>query len=129
MTKYNSEFAGIGHDIVEISRIAESISKFGDRFFTKLFTQHETNYCSKKVNIAMHFAGRFAAKEAIAKALGTGFGDYLSWQDLEIINDDLGRPVVHVSETFKQNFPDYKIDVSISHTDTLASAVAIIHKI
>jgi holo-[acyl-carrier protein] synthase len=128
MTKSNLEFIGIGHDIVDIARIAESISRFGDRFFLKLFTQHEVNYCKKKQAVAMHFAGRFAAKEAIAKAIGTGFGEYLAWQDVEILNDELGKPIVHFSENFLKNFPDYFIDLSISHTETIASAVAIVFR-
>ena len=120
------KLVGIGHDIIDIERIQESISKFGDRFFTKLFSQQEIFYCLRKVNPAMHFAGRFAAKEAIAKALGTGFGESFKWHDIEIINDDLGKPVVFTSEDFQQNFPNYQISLSISHTDKIASAFAII---
>jgi holo-[acyl-carrier protein] synthase len=120
------QFIGIGHDIVDIARIAESISKFGDRFFSKLFTVHEVHYCMEKAEPAIHFAGRFAAKEAIAKAIGTGFGQYLRWQDIEIINDELGKPFVHLSDEFQGQFPNYQINISISHTDTLASAVAIV---
>ena len=125
--KYKMKFSGIGHDIIDISRIDESISKFGDRFLLKLFSEKEIAYCNSKATPAIHFAGRFAAKEAISKALGTGFGEYLKWQDIEILNDDLGKPVVTLSEELKEQYPNHHISVSISHTKEIASAVAILH--
>ena len=119
------QILGLGHDIVEVSRIEESIASFGDRFFLKLFTSKEVAYCTKKPQPAMHFAGRFAAKEAIAKAIGTGFGKSLSWLDLEILNNDEGKPIVHLSASFRKKFPKGQVELSISHTEQLASAVAI----
>lgn len=127
MNKSNLSFIGIGHDIIEINRIEESISKFGDRFYTKLFTQKEINYCLTKPSPAMHFAGRFAAKEALAKALGTGFGEHLKWLDIEIINDDLGKPNVTFLNELQRTYPNYLPSISISHTKLMASAFAIIH--
>ena len=119
------QILGLGHDIIEVSRIEESIASFGNRFFSKLFTSKEVAYCTKKPHPAMHFAGRFAAKEAIAKAIGTGFGKDLSWLDLEILNNDDGKPIVHLSPNFREKFPKGHIELSISHTKQLASAVAI----
>lgn len=119
------QFLGIGNDIIEVARIEKSIVSFGDRFFAKLFTENEIAYCQSKANPALHFAGRFAAKEAIAKAIGSGFGKHLSWLDLEILNNADGKPVVHLSAAFKKEFPQTRLDISISHIKELASAVAI----
>ncbi len=123
------QFLNIGHDIVDISRIEESIAKFGDRFLFKLFSQNEIAYCQSKGNPSIHFAGRFAGKEAIAKALGTGFGEYLKWQDIEILNDELGKPCVIMSKDLKNAYPNHLISISISHTQTIASAVAIVYSV
>ncbi len=127
MNRSNLNFIGIGHDIIEINRIEESISKFGDRFYNKLFTQKEINYCLEKASPAIHFAGRFAAKEAIAKALGTGFGEHLKWLDIEITNDDLGKPNVAFLNDLQKDYPNYLPSISISHTKSMASAFAIIY--
>jgi holo-[acyl-carrier protein] synthase len=109
---------GLGNDIVEISRIRQSIERHGDHFLSNLFTPQEIAYCKQFKDPVPHFAGRFAAKEAIAKALGCGFGPDLSWHDLEILNDEKGRPVVR--------FKNHHILVSISHGTDYATAVAIL---
>ena len=108
---------GIGTDIIEIERIRESIEKYGSHFLDRLFTKKEQDYCKQHSNFATHFAGRFAAKEAISKALGTGFGKELSFLDLEILNEPSGKPIV-------QKRPN--IHVSISHCESYAVAMAII---
>ena len=84
--------AGIGIDIVEIARIAESIERHGESFLSRLFTANERDYCESRAMPAMHYAARFAAKEAVAKALGTGIGRGVSWQDITIFNDENGAP-------------------------------------
>ena len=91
----------------------------------RLFTRREQDYCYKFKDPAPHFAGRFAAKEAIVKALGTGFGSQVSWHDIEVLNDELGKPVVTISDGLKQRFNNPPLLVSISHTATLAIAVAV----
>ena len=116
---------GIGNDIVEIERIRLSIERHGQHFLNRLFTQLEQEYCYKFKDPASHFAGRFAAKEAVAKALGTGFGADLSWLDIEIVAGAYGRPHVHLSEKAKKFFKDPHILVSISHSAISATAVAI----
>ncbi len=126
MIKFNQNFIGIGNDLVEIKRIEESISTLGDRFFNRLFTPQEISYCQSRAQPAIHFAGRFAAKESIAKALGTGFGGHLKWVDLEILPDNLGKPIVYFLGDLKALYPSYVVSLSISHTKELAFAVAIL---
>lgn len=116
---------GLGNDIVEIERIRQSIERHGQHFLNRLFTEREQDYCYKFKDPVPHFAGRFAAKEAISKALGTGFGAQLSWQEIEILNDGDGRPVVHLSADVQKRFNHPHLLVSISHCTQYAAAVAI----
>ncbi|WP_300356697.1 holo-ACP synthase [Fusobacterium sp.] len=116
-------FLGIGNDIIEISRIEKAIAK--EIFIKKVFTENEIALISKKGNKAESFAGRFSAKEAISKALGTGVRNF-SLTDIEILNNDLGKPYVIFKNNI-ENFNDkYFIDISISHCKDYATAVAII---
>lgn len=124
MTKDNSP-QGIGTDIIEIERVRQSIDRHGQHFLNRLFSPKEQDYCYKFKDPVPHFAGRFAAKEAIAKALGTGFGADLSWHDLEVMGDEHGKPVVNMSDTAKKRFNHPRILVSISHSTTHATAVAL----
>ncbi|MCB1085059.1 MAG: holo-ACP synthase [Chlamydiia bacterium] len=116
---------GVGNDIIEIDRIRKTIEKHGAHFYKKFFTEAELDYCLAHKDPALPVAGRFAAKEAIAKALGTGFGKSVSFLDLEIINDALGRPIVECSDSFNEHFSFPQLLVSISHCNTHASAVAL----
>ena len=85
---------GIGIDIIEIDRIKESVDKFGDHFLNKIFTPTELEYSLSKANKYQHLAARFAAKEAIYKAISSNWNSELSWQDMEIINAPNGMPEV-----------------------------------
>ena len=123
--KNESSMRGIGNDLVEIDRMRQGIARHGLHFLNRLFTRREQDYCYKFKDPAPHFAGRFAAKEAIVKALGTGFGAQVSWHDIEVLNDDLGKPVVEVSDGLKERFGNPTLLVSISHTASLAMAVAV----
>jgi len=116
---------GIGSDIIEIERIRRSISRHGQKFLEKLFTEKEIAYCLQHKLSQRHFAGRFAAKEAIAKALGTGIGKHLEWQDIEILNNLLGKPEVFLSKKAYQSFENPKLLLSISHCKLYATATAI----
>lgn len=116
---------GIGNDILEIERMRGSVDRHGQHFINRIFTQKEQDYCYKFQDPIPHFAGRFSAKEAIAKALGTGFGAHLNWHDIEILNDDLGKPIVLFSDAAKQKFNHPHVLVSISHSQTQAIAVAL----
>ena len=118
---------GIGNDIIEIERIEKAISKEG--FKDKIYTQRELENIKKRGNRAENYAGVFSAKEAISKAIGTGVREF-SLTDLEILNDDLGKPYVVVSEKLdkilRNKKEDYQIEISISHSKKDATAMAII---
>src|SRR5271163_1611917 len=88
---------GTGIDIIEIDRIRASILRFGDRFLGRIFTPEEIAYCSRKKNAAESYAARFAAKEAGAKALGTGIQHGVSWQELEVQRLPGSRPTLHLT--------------------------------
>ena len=118
---------GIGNDIIEIERIEKAISK--ESFKDKIYTQRELENIKKRGNRAETYAGVFSAKEAISKAIGTGVREF-SLIDLEILNDDLGKPYVVVSEKLdkiiKSKKEDYQIEISISHSKKYATAVAMV---
>ena len=118
---------GIGNDIIEIERIEKAISKEG--FKNKVYTQRELENIEKRGNRTETYAGIFSAKEAISKAIGTGVREF-SLTDLEILNDDLGKPYVVVSEKLdkilKAKKETYQIEISISHSKKYATAMAII---
>lgn len=116
---------GLGNDIIEIARIAASIEEFGEKFYQKLFTEKEIAYCLSHKKPEMRFAGRFAAKEALSKALGTGFGEKLHWHDLEILNNEKGRPEVFLSKKLKRKLGYTTFLITISHCNTYAIATAV----
>lgn len=116
---------GIGNDIIEIERIRKAIEAHGNHFLARLFSPQEQTYCLKYQDPVPHFAGRFAAKEAIVKAFGSGFGESASWLDIEILNDELGKPEVLFSGAILKNFENPKVLISISHCELYATAVAI----
>ena len=118
---------GIGNDIIEIERIEKAILKEG--FKNKVYTQRELENIEKRGDRVETYAGIFSAKEAISKAIGTGVREF-SLTDLEILNDDLGKPYVVVSEKLdkilRNKKEDYQIEISISHSKKYATAVAIV---
>ncbi len=119
---------GIGIDIVDTKRIEESLSQGGDRLIDRIFTRKERTYCAKMRNPAPHYAARFAAKEAIAKAFGTGIGEKLNWTDMEILRDSLGKPYVvltGVGKAFAEERGITQIMISLSHSDQHAAANAV----
>lgn len=120
-----------GTDIIEISRIKESIESLGKSFKNKIYTQKEIEYCeSKKNSKYQHYAGRFAAKEAIFKAVSELLSDKfeISWKDAEILSDIQGKPRVIFTNTKLQEKVE-NIDISISHCKEYAvSNVVIITK-
>lgn len=116
---------GIGTDIIEVKRIERAISRHGKRFLDRLFSPNEQAYCLRHCDAARHFAGRFAAKEAIAKALNTGFREELGWHDIEILNDAQGKPTIIPSPRLKANLGHLELLVSISHCHEYATAFAI----
>ncbi len=120
---------GIGIDVVEIHRMNELIGRWGERFFEKVFTPKEIEYASTKSNSTQHYAGRFAVKEAVAKALSTGWSGGFRWKDVEVTNDDLGKPSVQLYGHVLGLLTNCTVFVSISHSENVIVAVAVIEKI
>ncbi len=94
---------GIGVDLVEVSRIEAAIGRFGEHFERRVFTESERAYCRSMARPAIHFAARFAAKEAVCKAFGTGIGEEMAWKDIEVCRGENGRPSVTL-HSGAQNF-------------------------
>ena len=119
---------GIGTDIIEVSRIKKSLtSKTGDRFQKRLFTQKEIDYCESKMgNRFQHYAGRFAAKEALLKALGTGLIGKMGWTNISVEKDNLGKPFFHFSGEVKKHIGKKRVLLSISHIKSYAQAFVVI---
>ena len=120
-----SEVMGLGTDILEIDRIRKSISEHGDKFLNRLFTESERLYCDRHQDSVPHYAARFAAKEAVVKALGTGFGKEISWKDIEIIKDAMGKPRVQVSPKLQLALSSPTILISLSHEKHYVTATAL----
>ncbi len=117
-----------GIDVVECSRLEEAISRHGEKFLHRVFTEAELAYCQGRKRKIEHLSGRFAAKEAIFKVLGTGWAKGISWTDAEICNDEAGRPYVVLSGRCKEIAETLglaKILISITHTSSAAMASAI----
>ncbi|MCA9193024.1 MAG: holo-ACP synthase [Planctomycetales bacterium] len=87
---------GIGTDIIECARIKQMIEKHGELFLTRVYTAREIDYCGQRKASCQHYAGRWAAKEAVLKALGTGWAHGIQWTDIEVINQTGGRPIIHL---------------------------------
>lgn len=123
---------GIGIDIIEVKRIKDVMERHGDYFFKRIFTEKEIEYCNaRKKNAVLHFAGRFAAKEAALKALGTGLTGGISWTEIEIENAISGKPRLVFSGKAKEAFDligGKKTHVSISHSKGYAAGQVIIEK-
>ncbi len=120
---------GLGIDIIEIERIKESVERLGIRFLEKIYTQGEIEYCSGKANKYQHFAARFAAKEAVYKAIASSWQPNIGWQDIEIYNEPTGLPVVKSKDKLKEFLgSDKSLKISISHSRDYVTCVAIIYK-
>ena len=122
------DIIGIGTDITECLRIARMIERHGELFINRVYTPDEITYCQSRKQTTQHFTGRWAAKEAILKAIGTGWRRGISWRDMEIRNDSTGKPVVAVRGGVRDVFEQLGIRemlVSISHCRTHATAIAI----
>jgi holo-[acyl-carrier protein] synthase len=119
---------GIGIDVVEVGRIEVAISSLGDAFLERLFTAREREYCGKQKRPALHYAARFAAKEAVSKALGTGIGGQAGWLDMEVERAESGAPKM----VFSGNAADFlvssgiaEVQVSLTHAKEYAAANAV----
>jgi holo-[acyl-carrier protein] synthase len=116
----------IGVDIVEIYRIRALYDRFGAVFMQRILTEAEIAQCLSKPDPVASLAGRFAAKEAVSKALGTGISHGISWRSIEVLNDDAGKPRVTLHCQEVQGNPPRRISISISHDRHSAIAMAIV---
>jgi holo-[acyl-carrier protein] synthase len=119
---------GVGTDLIEIARIEQSIARYGDHFLRRIFTLGEIEYCLRKKNSAESFAARFAAKEAGAKALGTGISRGIGWQELGVERRPGGRPTLHLSgraAELARGLRVARVSLSLTHSREVALAVVV----
>jgi holo-[acyl-carrier protein] synthase len=119
---------GIGVDVVEVGRIASAIEDLGDAFLDRLFTAGERGFCDRQKRPELHYAARFAAKEAVAKAFGCGIGGDLEWLDMDIVRLDSGQPVLVLGgagQRFAERHRITEVKISLAHADCCAVANAI----
>ena len=119
---------GIGPDIIECLRIAKMIERHGELFLTRVYTPHEIEYCTARKATTQHYAGRFAAKEAVLKALGTGWTRGIHWRDIEVKNEMGGKPGIILGGAASELATKLGITemlISISHCRTHATAYAL----
>ena len=120
---------GIGLDLVEVERFDAVLMRQGERFIKRVFTEKEQLYCGAKNTPAMFYAARFAAKEAVAKAFGTGIGAALSWLDIEVVHSASGAPVVQLLGKAQQLALQRGVNeilISLTHTSVTAGASVIL---
>jgi len=124
---------GVGSDLIDIRRIEAAITRFGDRFIDRIFTENERRRCERRANPGPSYARRFAAKEAAAKALGTGFRSGVFWRDLGVVNMPSGQPGMHLTggalrrlESITPKGMTARLDVTLTDEPPLAQAVVII---
>ena len=121
---------GIGIDIIEVERVKKLISK-KDKYLKRIYTKTEIKYCEKFKRKEQEYAGRFSAKEAFSKALGTGISHGIKFNEIEIVNDKLGKPEISLYGGTKEYFEKKglkNIFVSISHLKEYATVVVVIEK-
>ncbi len=120
---------GTGIDLIEVERIRASFEKFGERFLRRILRPDEVAYCLTHKDPAPHLAARFAAKEAISKAFGTGIGAPLGWQDMEVRRKESGEPYVVMHDggaALLSKRSAARVHISLSHTAGHAAAVAVL---
>jgi holo-[acyl-carrier protein] synthase len=120
---------GSGIDLVEIARIRQSIERYGPRFLNRVFTTSEQAYCMRKRNAAESLAARFAAKEAAAKALGTGISRGVNWLEIEVVREPGGRPSIRFhgrAAEFATRLGVVHAALSLTHTSNLSMASVVL---
>ncbi|MCX7929798.1 MAG: holo-ACP synthase [Chlorobi bacterium] len=120
---------GIGLDIVEIERISAAIERYGEQFLRRVFTDVERAYCERSsANRMLHYAARFAAKEAFSKAIGTGITRGFQFRDCGVVNLESGQPTIVLTGTLGERWSNGRIHVTLSHTRHHAAACVIIEQ-
>ena len=124
---------GLGHDVCDARRIERTLSRFGTRFTKRIFTEVERARCEKKARLADCYARRFSAKEALSKALGTGFRKGVYWRDISVVNTPGGKPALRLSggalARLKKLIPpgmEARVELSLTDDRELAHAIVVI---
>ncbi|MFQ5730593.1 MAG: holo-ACP synthase [Planctomycetaceae bacterium] len=123
-----SVVVGLGTDIIEIVRIGRMVERHGELFLNRVYTDEEIRYCQRRRECYQHFAGRWAAKEAVMKTLGTGWIRGVRWRDIEVASLKTGQPVVNIHGGAKEFSEKLGIDeflITISHCRSYATATAV----
>ncbi len=123
-----SAIQGIGIDIVDVQRMKTSLKEWNTALMRKLFTEREIAYCKSKKRPHEHFAARFAAKEAVSKAMETGWSGKFRWKDVEVVNEPSGVPRIILYDHVARMLARSKVHLSLSHTKTTVVAFVIIEK-
>jgi holo-[acyl-carrier protein] synthase len=119
---------GIGVDVVDVKRMKMALETWGPALIKKMFTDSEIAYCNSKKKPHEHFAARFAAKEAVSKAMETGLTGKFRWRDVEVINDTSGAPKIILHEYVASQLAQCRVHLSLSHTENTVVAFSIIEK-
>jgi holo-[acyl-carrier protein] synthase len=122
---------GIGIDLVENDRMDRIIQKWGDKFLSRVFSRREIEYCGRYAQASMHFGARFAVKESFLKAIGTGLGKGVKLLEIEVVNEESGKPQIMLcggAKEFLVKAGIEKIHLSITHTKNYASAMVLLEK-
>ncbi len=123
---------GIGVDLVENARIEHSLERFGERFLRRVFTAGEIEYSQSMKYPARHLAARFAAKEAVSKAFGTGIGKSMGWKDIDVRRKESGEPYVVLgggAKTLAEERNVTKVSITLSHTEHHAMAMIVVESL
>jgi holo-[acyl-carrier protein] synthase len=119
---------GIGVDVVDVQRMKAALHAWGPALIKKMFTETEIVYCRSKKKSHEHFAARVAAKEAVSKAMETGWSGKFRWRDVEVINESSGAPKVVLHDYVAAQLEQCRVHVSLSHTENTVVAFAIIEQ-
>jgi holo-[acyl-carrier protein] synthase len=117
---------GVGVDVVDVQRMKEMLVDQGERFVRKVFTESEIDYCERKPKPYEHFAARFAAKEAVSKALETGWSGTFRWKDVEVVNEPSGAPRVNLKNETATSLVNHRVHLSLSHSEKTVVAFVVI---
>jgi holo-[acyl-carrier protein] synthase len=120
---------GIGVDVVDVKRMKVALDTWGPGLIRKMFTDTEIAYCKSKKKPHEHFTARFAAKEAVSKAMETGWSGKFRWRDVEVVNDASGAPKVILHDFVAEQLAQCRVHVSLSHTENTVVAFAVIEKL
>ncbi len=117
---------GIGVDVVDVARMKSILTEQGAAFIDRVFTDTEVTYCRAKANPEQHFAARFAAKEAVSKAMQTGWSGIFRWKDVEVVNEPSGAPKILLYNAVALSLEKSAVHLSLSHTENTVVALAVI---